>query len=494
MNLRTSKPFLITCGTITLLGVLLRLYFLPEPLWIDELHTAWVADGPASSIIGRSANGNQTPLYFTIVFVQCQLTGLTELFLRIPSLLFGTASIVVAAFVVWKLSNQLAATALTAAIVATNSWMIFWSVEARPYAMLQLLALLQLYALLKELHSSTNSNSINWEIVCLTALLPLIHLSAFVLIACQLCYAFFCLNSQIRTRIITSMGIGIAITVTATPILLQVISNRSDWSEFSRPRQLLDQLLPLLVSCLVAPLFALASVKIASQSTNNKTDQWKLVAFCSLGPILLAAFAGSAQLLPIATPRYLAASVIYLPVLAGLFVSQLQRFQSFTAVIAITLAVTLDPITKSLPMNKEIRFRNENWKSAVQRLNKIEGRNQTVFLFANLFEDRRIDENSSAAFREYLKFPMNSLYKLNNEAGLIAMPTLRVKNRWTRTNVELIDKQNGAQIIARVSEHDFAAIIDELNQLAVQQKIQLQISTESQPGNDIRLAFINIIR
>ena len=73
-----------------------------ELLWLDELHTGWVVGGSFEQALTRSAQGNQAPLFFGLVWSAIQWLGTSELSLRLVSLLAALLAMVMAARFVWQ--------------------------------------------------------------------------------------------------------------------------------------------------------------------------------------------------------------------------------------------------------------------------------------------------------------------------------------------------------------------------------------------------------
>lgn len=71
---------------VTILAMVLRLPAGGESFWVDELHSAWVVDGPLSEVYWRAAAGNQTPWYFWGLWVWKQVVGDDEVRLRASSM------------------------------------------------------------------------------------------------------------------------------------------------------------------------------------------------------------------------------------------------------------------------------------------------------------------------------------------------------------------------------------------------------------------------
>ena len=142
-------------------GAWLRLHEAGESLWVDELHTAWCAEGSLAEVASRSAIGNQSPLYFYAVWFITQVFGHSEWSLRALSLACGIA---LPAALFGLVRNWTSATdlpdhaetqpandgvnlaALVAALLVTfDPLAIFYAQESRPYACVQLVAVEHLF-------------------------------------------------------------------------------------------------------------------------------------------------------------------------------------------------------------------------------------------------------------------------------------------------------------------------------------------------------------
>ncbi|MBC7855002.1 MAG: hypothetical protein IAF94_16345, partial [Pirellulaceae bacterium] len=159
---RSSSPLLnwTLLGAITVLAAVLRVWQINESLWVDELHTSWCVQGSVWQVTERAAAGNQSPVYFYLVWGVTRLLGERELTLRLPSLLAG----ITLPGIMWLLVHRLWpregdypgtqngnvkrdwSALLAAFLVAVDHTCIFYSTEARPYAVVQLLSVAVLIA------------------------------------------------------------------------------------------------------------------------------------------------------------------------------------------------------------------------------------------------------------------------------------------------------------------------------------------------------------
>jgi hypothetical protein len=137
------------------LGALLRVYnFWTPELWMDEYATRWVvADVTWGEAARRAIHSHgQSPFYYLIVKLSCELLGVSAFSLRLPSVLFGIGTVALAYPLGIRIFRQRAAALCAMAIFAVNMLLIWYSQEARPYALALLGAMLSFlsYAALLE--------------------------------------------------------------------------------------------------------------------------------------------------------------------------------------------------------------------------------------------------------------------------------------------------------------------------------------------------------
>lgn len=135
-----NRTHLTAIVIATLVGALLRLFRLEQQsLWIDEIFTVAAASGSwAEVIFAPRAATNIPPLYYALLHVLGLENG-GELALRLPSALAGVATLPLLARVAWRWYGGRVAAA-TCWILAISPFHLWYSQEARPYALLILLA------------------------------------------------------------------------------------------------------------------------------------------------------------------------------------------------------------------------------------------------------------------------------------------------------------------------------------------------------------------
>ena len=122
----------------TIVGAALRFYALgANSLWVDEFATLSIASHSPAEILRLSSSANFIPpLYFLLVHGVLQVFGESEVALRLLSAVAGICTIPV----VWLLTEQITRSRSTAniaaALLAINPLHLWFSQEARPYALL----------------------------------------------------------------------------------------------------------------------------------------------------------------------------------------------------------------------------------------------------------------------------------------------------------------------------------------------------------------------
>lgn len=130
---------------IIFLGALIRIIGLwHRDLWFDEAYSYHMAKLPLPTLISTSLFDNTPPFYYLLLKIFLLLEE-SELFLRLPSLILGIFSIPLCFLVTSKMSSNKKYPLLTTAFVALSPLLVYYSQEARPYALLTFIFLLMLY-------------------------------------------------------------------------------------------------------------------------------------------------------------------------------------------------------------------------------------------------------------------------------------------------------------------------------------------------------------
>jgi mannosyltransferase len=134
---RRSASTLLPIVLLTVLGAALRIPTLDrQSYWLDELVTASLLDRGLGDVLREIPRTEATPFaYYVVAWAWGSIFGLGEVGLRSLSALAGTAMIPVAYGAGAVLVSRRAGL-VAAALVATNPFLVWYSQEARSYALL----------------------------------------------------------------------------------------------------------------------------------------------------------------------------------------------------------------------------------------------------------------------------------------------------------------------------------------------------------------------
>ena len=135
---------------ILFLGLVFRLISLNQSLWIDEATTALVAKMSLPDIFSKFLPGDfHPPLYYLIMKFWTGIFGYSEISLRIPSIIFGLGTIYFVYLIGKKLFNKKTGL-IASALLATSGLAVYYSQEARMYALAAFLVSCSIYFLLEK--------------------------------------------------------------------------------------------------------------------------------------------------------------------------------------------------------------------------------------------------------------------------------------------------------------------------------------------------------
>lgn len=175
-------PHLALVILTLLLAMLIRVYNINrESFWADEGWTLLLSKGPTlSDIVVTMANDQHPPLYFALIHYWIDLTGNSEIAIR----LLSTFVSVIGVALVYRLGADLfgrEAGLLAALILALTDNDVMLAQEARHYAQMAMFAVASTLFYLRYVRHSTRTNGIGWLLSSI-ALLYTHYLGGFVII------------------------------------------------------------------------------------------------------------------------------------------------------------------------------------------------------------------------------------------------------------------------------------------------------------------------
>lgn len=419
--------------------IVTRLLQARESLWLDELHTAWAATADDWRETARRArDGNHSPLYFWLTAAVTRLLGVSELTVRLPSLI-ARALLPVALFVVtrrWTGSAWMAL--LPAWLAAVNPQAIYFGTEARPYALIQLVAVLHVALLVELAQRPTPAKRAGF--VFGMALLFHLHYTAGLLLVGELVWlAGAGWTGADRVRYAArELGIDLlaiaAVATIALPDVQFVYGRRANWNAFIDHPSLIGglQVVPWAVTA-VALLASAWTVRVIWPKKLRMSGPGPFdgaLALCTavvVAPYLVAWVASATDAARLVHPRYLAttapAALLMLSVMLARFPQAALRRGGAIGLCVWGFFASGIPGEFS-SHRRLIAFRTDDWRAAVTRLSaEPDAALVPVLLRSLLIESDDPAAGSNRRLEAYLGFPLNSLYRANLPPGhLIALP------------------------------------------------------------------------
>lgn len=470
-----SRLALVGCITVFLFSVVLRLDACRDDLWLDELHTAWVAEGRWDELVARAAIGNQTPLYFAIEKVVISVVGASEWSLRLVSIGAGIGLIVVAWRFVWLKTRDHACALISVAAIGLDHTGVFYSSEARPYALMQLAFACHLIVALREksgwvpilTRGILAALAIQLQITSVLFLAPLYALRLLVITFggdagtesapgahVRMCTREACSR---RSRAIRFFLEVLLVALVSAPLLAQVVhvASRAALWELVIPRPSLEGAwamfawLPAILGvCAFAINWGLG------HRDQRQVDLGKLC-FAAIAPLILALGAHQLDLAPLFFRRYLLGCLWPLAVIPGLCAAGL-RGVAKGAVVAVLLGAIvfqcrfIDTTAWSDRRLSHPRF--EGWSDATKQVVTLTPRGEApLFVVSGLIESRLLKTDPRPLLRDYCRLPVATLYRVRQSEEEIEPVSSLIPAEPPEPWLERVSKSDGGIWLIRIS-------------------------------------------
>lgn len=445
-------------------GAALRLWQARESLWVDELHTAWCAGGSLAEVAPRAAIGNQSPLYFWLQWLLMRLPGAGEVVLRLPTVVAGSLLPLALYLLIRRWDWSPTAGLVAAALVVVDRDLIFFSTESRPYALVQLLAVIHI-GLFAEL-ARRPSTWLRCAFIAVAALLFYLHYTAALLMVAEL--AFWILGRIIRPSwvhyqwrqlLLDLVLIGL-LCLPAIGHLQAIFARRGNWT-FVERRPLTDlfELLPwsaaalLILAAVVVELWPLG-LSARNDEQRQRRTPFALVASCwLLVPLILTWVTTTTELARLFFPRYLAASAPAALVLAAL-TSDLAPWRWSKLLVGgliLVAAVWTSGIIAQLARDgRVIADRREDWRSAVGWLNEqLPKYPFPVLVASGYIEADGLRHAHDKLLEDYCVLPVTALYRLHAPRVDLAPLTYHDPGKLTQPAQRLVQSRGGCWLVVR---------------------------------------------
>jgi len=382
-----SLPQWWPLAALIVLAAVLRLATLDlQSFWYDEAFTPVHVLHPSLWATLRSVvhTENTPPLWYLLAWADSRLLGTGEVALRLPSALAGIATVPVA----WAIGRELAgrrAAIVCGALVAVNPLFVWYSQEARAYALFVLTSALAMLCFLRAERQPTRGRMAAFALTGALALLTH-YFAVFLLIPMVLWLAFGPGDRRAATRraALPATGLLVIVGVALLPLISAQGGHGTQWIgrwPLSDRLQAIPQYYltgysgaPLGhgVELLVA-LPVLAGVGLGlwrmfgryppSSSARERRGALIALAIAACGvliPVVLAAF-GADYL----APRNLVAAMIPVTALIAVLISSPSMGRSGVA-LAATIALAF--LVISLDVDLSPRLQRGNWRGVARAL------------------------------------------------------------------------------------------------------------------------------
>ena len=439
-SIHSSRYWIL--GLICAVGVALRCVSIHESLWLDELHTAWTLSGDGSELTDRALLGNNSSLYFALVSVFTNSLGMKEWTLRLLSVLAGSALIPATYAISRRWSCTVNSSLVAALLVAMDRNNIYFSGEARTYALLQFVSIVHL-VLFSELllRQHKTWTWIFWVMTGIT--LFHLHCTAALIFAAEVAaYALLhLLRKEPRMHWVYSL-IGISIIglsmLPAAGLLNQIANRRDNWAMFvsqtRNPLAVFWNIYPLwiyVLTPLVGGLIVFAVRRFLSRTPDAEEDElpadwWPPMVIAATWlavPLVVAWMTTELDVARLFHRRYLIASSVSLaPLFAALWSKYLPRTWWFAIPLVVIAVVTISPAKYVSYGRGALAHSAEDWRTPVSVI-KQSDESIPVILYSGLIEADRWHDSENAAERSYCEFPLRGMYPLPSQRKVIALAT-----------------------------------------------------------------------
>jgi mannosyltransferase len=328
-----------------------------QSFWLDESYTVDLAQRPFGDMLSGVASDESTPpLYYALAWLWERLFGHGEAGLRSLSALVGTLTVPVA----WRAARDWfdspRAGLVAAALVAFNPFFVWYSQEARSYALLVLMAALTLLFLARR--------SYGWWALSAALALCTHYFAAFLLVpeALWLLWTERTRAARLATGAVAAVGVAL-IPLAVHQRDLGHTSFIADLSFRSRVTDLPKKLVTGELGTptpLIGPLAGLIAVGAILYALRARPARVliAIAAFAALIPLLLAAVGVDYVL-----PRNLIA--VYVPVILVAAAGLSGRIGLIGAgvICAVALAVNIEVAT-------DVKLQRDDWRGAARALGR----------------------------------------------------------------------------------------------------------------------------
>lgn len=381
---RVSLPTWWPVACLTLAAAVLRGATLAaQSFWYDEMLTASMVRRDFTDMLAHLTHDAHPPTYYVVAWLWTKLAGSGEVGLRSLSAVLGVATVPVAYVIGGQLASRRAGI-LLAALVTFSPFMVWYSQEARGYALLVLFGALSFLCFLRALRAPSPRLVIGW--VAFSVLAVATHYFAAAFVAVEALWLIVALRGR-RAVLVAVAGVALAGLALLPLALAQVDRGLVSWLEPLKLRPRLREALgwflggpylglhqplttPVALLWIVEALIASCAIWLLL-TRSPKRDRAAAAVCCGVGAgALTLAFALAATGLDYILGRYLILSWVPLAgVVAVAFALQSpRRLGGVAASVACGLWLVVLAVTAVNP-----RYQRDDWRLAAETLGEPSG-------------------------------------------------------------------------------------------------------------------------
>ncbi len=456
---------------IVAVALSVRLFALDHSLWLDELHTSWTVDGAWSDVAPRARTGNQGLPYFYGMRAIVQAFGLSEPVLRLPSVVAGTLVVLAVFSLVRRLGGSFAAAWSAAIVVALDRELIFYSQDARPYAVLHLAAVLQVTAFVCVLRKPTHTR--RGICIALSLFICHLHYTAGLLLVGEglcLCAARLLANRQrcpLPYQPHTAVVDAVILLVLLLPLIphaLDIAARRDNWEIFiSRPELWSPLLIFPWLTWFVIPLSVALAVELTARQSRKPDFASRPTAPARGVGVLLGIIAATltvawllaaGDIARLFYPRYLGALIPLAIAAAGLFgdlfAARRARLAYYLALIVAAAWSSQGAARCYADTGTFGHHERGDWRSAVHEILATDAdARRPVFVRSGLIECDSTENHASPA--GFCTMPVNNIYDLAEGGRRVESLKTSQPERLPPTQRALLVETGGGWFIIRGS-------------------------------------------
>jgi 4-amino-4-deoxy-L-arabinose transferase-like glycosyltransferase len=377
---RSTVSWAAVVSGLTIVAFALRLAFLHDSLFGDELFMFDIVhDRSLGGVMSVVVHTEKTPpLFFLLAWASAKL-GDPTVWMRVPSLIFGTA-LVPMAYVLGVRTVGRVAAVVAAAILTLDPFALFYGVEGRAYAAIAFLAAFSTWCLLRALDTNDRRWWVAYGLGALAALYTH-YMGAFVLVV-QVAWALRTHRSRVRELIVVNGLVVLGFVpwipwylvqqrhsgdearriAALAPVSLKFFGQVNAVVLFGHPFVSLSQLPGRAAVTLGVTLIAVAAVAAAARVWRAPGGMGLASPRVLVGLLAVATPAGVALIslrphMSFLLPRNLSPSLVMMALLVGWLLVSLDRHASVPAVALLLAVLVVGAVRMFNPENRRSPYR-----------------------------------------------------------------------------------------------------------------------------------------